>query len=238
MPGALAAVMQFRRCLELWCSNAPRKRRREACGAALRPCSSNPPWLPPVPVQLEKLAQVSQLCREQLHRVEEERAGDARLDRHLWRSCSRDMQRFCKGVELGEWVGGRGQEAAACPPAGRVCADVGEAPGLSCLLPPLLPAPGHRTDEGRMEECLQDHQGEPAFSDRCREAVEGRMERAAADYELNYGLRWGWVGWWVGGCPAWQGQGRQDEGVPARRARLLMRPADLPATTACQGILR
>lgn len=42
-----------------------------------------------------------------------------------------------------------------------------------------------------MEECLQDHREEEGFSDRCRAALESRMELAAGDYELNYGLRWG-----------------------------------------------
>lgn len=40
-----------------------------------------------------------------------------------------------------------------------------------------------------MEACLQDHREEGGFSDRCREALEERMERQAADFELNYGLR-------------------------------------------------
>lgn len=42
------------------------------------------------------------MCREQLHRVQGQRAGDVRLDRHLSRACSGDMRRFCKGVEPGE----------------------------------------------------------------------------------------------------------------------------------------
>lgn len=43
--------------------------------------------------------------------------------------------------------------------------------------------------EGRMEECLQDHRERDGFSGRCREALEERMKRESADYELNYGLR-------------------------------------------------
>lgn len=63
---------------------------------------------------------------------------------------------------------------------------------------PTMPLTTHRPSrlhllapgEGRMEACLQDHREEDGFSDRCREALEERMERQAADYELNYGLRW------------------------------------------------
>ncbi len=40
-----------------------------------------------------------------------------------------------------------------------------------------------------MEACLQDHREQDGFSERCRQALEARMERQAADYQLNYGLR-------------------------------------------------
>ena len=42
-----------------------------------------------------------------------------------------------------------------------------------------------------MEACLQDHREQDGFSERCRQALEARMERQAADYQLNYGLRCG-----------------------------------------------
>ena len=53
-----------------------------------------------------------------------------------------------------------------------------------------------------MEECLQDRREGGGFSARCRHAVEARMERQAADFQLNYGLRWGLACAcvWVGGC--------------------------------------
>lgn len=83
-------------------------------------------------------------CKDQLKRVEVERAEDVRLDRPLLRACSADIRRFCADEEYGE---------------------------------------------GKMQECLEDHHGEEEFSERCRAALEGRLQRASSDYELNYGLR-------------------------------------------------
>ena len=64
----------------------------------------------PAARQLDNLAQVSPFCRDQLKRVEVERSDDVRLDRHLYRACSRDMRRFCLGVDQGAlaWGAPRG----------------------------------------------------------------------------------------------------------------------------------
>jgi hypothetical protein len=43
--------------------------------------------------------------------------------------------------------------------------------------------------QGCVEECLQDARLLGGFSDRCRQAVEERMERKSSDYRLNAGLR-------------------------------------------------
>ncbi|KAI3428234.1 hypothetical protein D9Q98_006614 [Chlorella vulgaris] len=48
---------------------------------------------------------------------------------------------------------------------------------------------GAKHGEGRMEQCLQDQRYRDDFSERCRRAVEARMERESADYQLNFGLR-------------------------------------------------
>lgn len=66
--------------------------------------------LPPPPVQLERIGQVSAPCLEELGRVEEERAGDVRLDRALFRACSADARRFCEDEEWGEGGGWSGAE--------------------------------------------------------------------------------------------------------------------------------
>lgn len=174
----------------------------QGCERSVRFTACMPPCPPtcslgrPAAAQLGHLPQVSTLCRDQLKRVEVERSDDVRLDRHLWGACSRDMHRYCQGVDPGGlgralWRAGAaaglslaGRAARRCrcpdpPPPGypsRCCVDL----DLATL-----------ADEGRLEGCLQDHREEEGFSDRCREAVEARLERASADYELNYGLRRG-----------------------------------------------
>ncbi|KAL4443753.1 hypothetical protein ABPG75_011490 [Micractinium tetrahymenae] len=51
---------------------------------------------------LDHIGQVSAPCVEELERVEEERAGDVRLDRPLFRACSADVRRFCEDEEWGD----------------------------------------------------------------------------------------------------------------------------------------
>jgi Golgi apparatus protein 1 len=51
--------------------------------------------------QIVQRAQASSFCQEQLRRIEVERSGDVRLDRHLFRACSADIRRFCKDIEPG-----------------------------------------------------------------------------------------------------------------------------------------
>lgn len=54
-----------------------------------------------------------------------------------------------------------------------------------------------------MEQCLQDQRYRDDFSERCRRAVEARMERESADYQLNFGLRWGLLLGLVAGACCW-----------------------------------
>ncbi|KAI7844989.1 hypothetical protein COHA_001355 [Chlorella ohadii] len=146
---------------------------------------------------------LSDKCEARVFEEQEEEAKDWRVDARLQAACKADAEKLCDDVDEDEEGATTECLLTKVPQLSALCRDqlkramVERADDIR-LERPLLHACSRdmrrfckdvEMGEGRMEACLQDHREQDGFSERCRQALEARMERQAADYQLNYGLR-------------------------------------------------
>eukprot|EP00270_Netrium_digitus_P010393 TRINITY_DN3221_c1_g1_i5.p1 TRINITY_DN3221_c1_g1~~TRINITY_DN3221_c1_g1_i5.p1 ORF type:complete len:932 (-),score=260.15 TRINITY_DN3221_c1_g1_i5:314-3109(-) len=152
--------------------------------------------------EVNQVDRVSDGCKVEIFRAEEDAANDMKLDPQLNELCSSEAAKLCKDVEPGE---GRIQD---CLRINRnVLAwdcqselfrqEVEDADDIrlnvklfrACLNDKKKFCKDVIPGDARVKDCLEDHRLDPDFSPRCKEEFDEMMARRASDFRLDVNLR-------------------------------------------------